>query len=152
MLHVFPHWNWTPGDTVGVWAYTNGDEVELFLNGASLGVKRKQGDVFHLMWRVAYTPGTLRAMARKSGQVMATKEVKTAGAPARIALAPDRSTLHADGNDLSFVTVTVLDRAGVTVPTADHLIRFRVTGEAGVGGVYNVDEIGHASCRADRVQ
>src|SRR6266513_3516589 len=52
MIHVFPHWNWTPGDTIDVWAYTNGDEVELFLNGASLGVKRKEGDVLHLMWRV----------------------------------------------------------------------------------------------------
>jgi len=126
--------------------------VELFLNGASLGVKRKQDDVFHLMWRVAYTPGTLRAVARKAGQVMGTKEVKTAGAPTRIALAPDRSTLHADGNDLSFVTVTVLDRAGVTVPTADHLIRFRVTGDARIVGVDNGDQIGHASFKADRVQ
>ncbi|HMC53999.1 MAG TPA: glycoside hydrolase family 2 TIM barrel-domain containing protein, partial [Gemmatimonadaceae bacterium] len=67
MLHVFPHWNWTPGDTVDVWAYTNGDEVELFLNGASLGVKRKEGDVLHLMWRVAYAPGTLRGVARRGG-------------------------------------------------------------------------------------
>ena len=152
VLHVFPHWSWTPGDTVDVWAYSNGDEVELFLNGTSLGVKRKQGDVFHLMWRVAYTPGTLRAVARKSGQVMATKEVKTAGAAARIALAPDRSTLHADGNDLSFVTVTVLDRAGVTVPTANHLIRFRVSGDARIVGVDNGDQISHASFKADRVQ
>jgi len=152
MVHVFPHWNWTPGDTIDVWAYTNGDEVELFLNGASLGVKRKQGDVFHLMWRVAYAPGTLRAVARTGGQVTATEEVKTAGPPVRVALAPDRSTLRADGADLSFVTVQVLDRAGVAVPTADQLVRLRVSGDARIVGVDNGDEISHASFKADRVR
>jgi len=151
MLHVFPHWNWTPGDTVDVWAYTNGNEVELFLNGASLGVKRKQGDVFHLMWRVAYAPGTLRAVARKGGAVMATTEVETAGPPVRVALAPDRSALRADGDDLSFVTVQVLDRAGVVIPTADRLVRFRVSGDARIVGVDNGDQISHASLKADRV-
>ena len=152
MVHVFPHWNWTPGDTIDVWGYTNGDEVELFLNGASLGVKRKQGDVFHLMWRVAYAPGTLRAVARKGGRVTATEEVKTAGPPVRVALAPDRSTLRADGADLSFVTVQVLDRAGVPVPTADHLVRLRVSGAARIVGVDNGDQISHASFQADRVR
>jgi len=152
MVHVFPHWNWTPGDTIDVWAYTNGDEVELFLNGASLGVKRKQGDVFHLMWRVAYAPGTVRGVARKGGQVMATEDVKTAGAPVRIALAPDRSELSADGADLSFVTVQLLDRAGVAVPTADQLVRLRVSGAARIVGVDNGDQISHASFKADRVR
>ena len=152
MLHVFPHWNWTPGDTIDVWAYTNGDEVELFLNGASLGVRRKEGDVFHLMWRVAYTPGTLRAVAREGGRVMATEEVKTAGAPARIALVPDRTRIRADGEDLSFVTVSVLDRAGVPVPTADHVVRFRVGGDARIVGVDNGDQVSHAPFKADRVR
>jgi len=152
MVHVFPHWNWTPRDTIDVWAYTNGDEVELFLNGASLGVRRKQGDVFHLVWRVAYAPGTLRAVARKGGQVTATEEVKTAGPPVRVALGADRSTLRADRADLSFVTVQVLDRAGVAVPTADQLVRLRVSGDARIVGVDNGDEISHASFQADRVR
>ena len=152
MLHLLPHWNWKAGDTIDVWAYTNEDEVELFLNGVSLGVRRKQGDVLHLMWRVAYAPGTLRAVARKSGQVMATEEVKTAGAPARIALVPDRSELRAGGADLSFVTVQVLDRAGVAVPTADHLIRFRLAGDARIAGVDNGDQISHAPFNGDRVK
>src|SRR2546426_870306 len=152
MLHVFPHWNWMGGDTIDVWAYTNGDEAELFLNGVSLGMKRKTDEVSHLMWRVAYTPGTLRAVARKGGHVMATQQVRTAGAPARIALAPDRSRLHADGDDLSFVTVTVLDRAGVPVPTADHLIRFQLAGDARIAGVDNGDQISHAPFKADRVR
>ncbi|PYP14718.1 MAG: glycoside hydrolase family 2, partial [Gemmatimonadetes bacterium] len=152
MLHLLPHWNWKAGDTIDVWAYTNEDEVELFLNGVSLGVRRKQGDVLHLMWRVVYAPGTLRAVARKSGQVMATEEVKTAGAPARIALVPDRSELRAGGADLSFVTVQVLDRAGVAVPTADHLIRFRLAGDARIAGVDNGDQISHAPFNGDRVK
>ncbi|HVH69228.1 MAG TPA: beta-galactosidase GalB [Gemmatimonadales bacterium] len=152
MLHVFPHWNWTPGETIDVWAYTNGDEVELFLNGVSLGVKRKEGEVSHLMWRVAYAPGMLRAVARKNGQAIATEEVKTAGAPARIALAPDRAAIRADRDDLSFVTVTVQDRAGVEVPTADHLIRLRVGGDARIVGVDNGDQINHESFKADHVR
>ncbi|HZI21481.1 MAG TPA: glycoside hydrolase family 2 TIM barrel-domain containing protein, partial [Gemmatimonadales bacterium] len=144
MLHVFPHWNWTAGQTIDVWAYTNADEVELFLNGVSLGVKRKPEDVSHLMWRVAYAPGTLRAVARQSGRVVATQEVKTAGEPARVALASDRAAIRADGSDLSFVAVTVVDRAGVTVPTAEPLIRFRLTGDARIAGVDNGDQISHA--------
>src|SRR5437762_3349599 len=152
MLHVFPHWNWTARDSINVWAYTNGDEAELFLNGVSLGVKRKVDAVSHLMWRVSYAPGTLRAVARKGGQVMATQEVKTAGPPARVALAPDRSRLHADGNDLSFVTVNVLDRAGVAVPTADQVVRFRLRGDARIIGVDNGHQISHAPFQADRVR
>src|SRR6266699_2484149 len=152
MLHVFPHWNWAPGQTIDVWAYTNADEVELFLNGKSLGVKRKPEPVSHQMWRVAYTPGTVRAVARTGGRVVATQEVKTAGVPARVALAPDRGTIHADGNDLSFVTVTVEDSAGVPVPTGETLVRFRVAGDARIAGVDNGDQISHAPFKADRVR
>src|SRR5256885_15542944 len=121
MLHVFPHWNWAPGDTIDVWAYSNADDVELFLNGVSLGVQRKEGEVLHLMWRVPYAPGTLRAVAHKGGAVMATAEGKTPGAPARIALAPDRAAIRADGADPSFLTVTGPDRAGIAVPVAEQL-------------------------------
>jgi len=152
MLHLLPHWNWAAGDTIDVWAYTNADEVELFLNGASLGVKRKTEPVSHLMWRVAYAPGTLRAVARTGGQVTATGEVKTAGGPARLELVPDRTRLAADGNDLSFVTVQVLDASGVPVPTADQLVRFRVAGDARIVGLDNGDQISHAPFQADWVQ
>jgi beta-galactosidase len=152
VLHVFPHWNWKPGETIDVWAYTNADEVELFLNGASLGAKRKEGDVSHLMWRVTYAPGTLRAVARKGGQVIATQEVKTAAAPARIELVADRSAIRADGKDLSFVTVSVQDRAGIAVPTAEDLIRLRVSGNARIVGVDNGDQISHSSFQADQIR
>jgi beta-galactosidase len=104
------------------------------------------------MWRLAYAPGVLRAVARRGGAVVATSEVKTAGAPARIALVPDRATIRADGKDLSFVTVTVLDHDGVPVPTADNLIRLRVSGGAQIAAVDNGDEISHAPFRSDRVR
>jgi len=152
MLHVFPHWSWAPGRTIDVWAYSNAAEVELFLNGASLGAKQKPEKVSHLMWRVAYTPGTLRAVARTGGRVVATQEVKTAGVPARVALAPDRGTIHPDGNDLSFVTVTVEDSAGVPVPTAEPLVRFRVAGDGRIVGVDNGDQISHEPFQADHVR
>jgi beta-galactosidase len=152
MLHLFPHWNWTPGDTIDVWAYTNAEQVELYLNGAFQGVRLKEGRVGHLMWRVAYKPGTLRAVARTSGQVTARTVVRTAGAPARIALTPDRARIRADGDDLSFVTVTVQDRRGVAVPTAEPLIRFRVSGGARIVGVDNGDQISHTSFQAKRVR
>ncbi len=152
MLHLFPHWNWKPGDTVDVWAYTNADEVELFLNGASLGVKRKPEVVSHLMWRVAYAPGTLQATARRAGQVTATTEVRTAGAPARVALTADRSRIRADGDDLSFITVTVQDSAGVPVPNAEPLVRLRIRGDARIVGVDNGDQISHASFQANAIR
>src|SRR3989442_4627067 len=152
MLHLLPHWNWAAGDTIDVWAYANAEEVELFLNGASLGVKRKTEPVSHLVWRVAYTPGTLRGVARTAGRATASAEVKTAGAPARIALAPDRARIRADGQDLSFVTLTVQDRAGVEVPTAEPLIRVRVTGDARIVGVDNGDQISHTSFQANQVR
>ncbi len=152
MLHLFPHWNWTPGDTIDVWAYTNAEQVELYLNGAFQGVRLKEGRVGHVMWRVAYRPGTLRAVARTGGQVTARAVVRTAGAPARIALTPDRARIRADGDDLSFVTVTVQDRRGVAVPTAEPLIRFRVSGRARIVGVDNGDQISHTSFQAKRVR
>src|SRR6266550_1339715 len=152
MLHLFPHWTWARGDTIDVWAYTNAEQVELYLNGALLGVRRKTEPVSHLMWRVAYRAGMLRAVARTSGLAVATAVVRTAGAPARIALAPDRTRVRADGEDLSFVTVTVRDRRGVAVPTAEPLIRFRVSGGARIVGVDNGDQISHTSFQAKQVR
>ncbi|MGH9830067.1 MAG: glycoside hydrolase family 2 TIM barrel-domain containing protein, partial [Blastocatellia bacterium] len=83
VLHVFPHWNWKPGQTVDVWAYFNTEEVELFLNGKSLGTKRKSGDELHVVWSVPFEPGVLKAVARTGGKVILTQEIKTAGTPAK---------------------------------------------------------------------
>ena len=135
VLHIYPHWNWEQGKEIDIWAYFNSDEVELFLNGKSLGVKKKVGDDLHVSWRVPFEPGTIKAVARKGGKVVLTREVRTAGAPAAIVLTPDRKVIRADGSDLSFVTVKVVDKNGTQVPLADNLIKFELNGLADIVGV-----------------
>jgi beta-galactosidase len=138
VLHVFPHWNWNPGQPIDVWAYYNkADEVELFLNGKTLGRKSKKPGEYHVMWRVKYEPGELKALSRENGQVVQKQEIHTASEPARIELTADRDILCADGRDLSFITVKVLDKKGVMVPDADQLIHFEVKGEGTIAGVDN---------------
>jgi len=130
VLHLFPHWNWTPGKLVDVWAYyNNADEVELFLNGTSLGVKKKANDDLHVMWRVPFEPGMLKLVSRKNGKEVLTKTMHTAGAPAAIQLTADRKIIHADGKDLSFITIEVLDKNGHPVPEADNSMNCVVSGQ-----------------------
>jgi beta-galactosidase len=152
MLHVFPHWNWTRGDTIDVWAYTNADEVELYLNGVSQGVRRKTGDARHLVWRLAYVPGVLHAIARKNGRVELTQDIRTAGPAARLVLTSDRSTLRADGEDLAFVTISVVDDHGIPVPDAEPMVHLRLAGGATIAGVDNGDEIDHERFQRDSVR
>lgn len=141
VLHILPHWNWQPGKTVDVWAYySNADEVELYLNGKSLGIEKKKDDDLHVMWRVKYEPGTLKAVSRKNGKTVLVSEVHTAGKPARIELVADRSRIKADGKDLSFVTVKVLDKDGNLVPNADNLISFKLVGDGHIAGMDNGSE------------
>jgi beta-galactosidase len=150
VLHIFPHWNWEPGKLIDVWAYYNhADEVELFLNGKSLGVKKKSGDDLHVMWRVKYEPGALKAISRKGGKVVLTREIHTAGAPAKIELIADRKQIKADGKDLSFITVRILDKDGNVVPTADNLVNFKISGEGSIAAVDNGDEVSHDPFKAD---
>ncbi len=157
MVHVLPHWNWAgrEGQKIPVMAYTNCDEVELFLNGKSLGRKKhwsepvelpvgpnvgkdgKFASKYRLMWEVPFEPGTLRAEAYKSGKQAAADEVRTAGAPARITLTPDRGKIRADGEDLSFITVRVEDKDGNLCPMADNLVRFKVEGVGRIAAVDN---------------
>ena len=133
VLHIYPHWNWKQGDTVDVVSYyNNADEVELFLNGKLLGIRKKSGDDLHVMWRVKYEPGVIKAISRKDGKVVLTKEIKTAGKPAKIILTADRNNIKADGNDLSFITAKVIDAKGNVVPDADNLIEFTAKGEGEV--------------------
>lgn len=138
VLHIFPHWNWEPGKTVDVWAYYNeADEVELFLNGKSLGVQKKNGEDLHVEWKVNYEPGVLKAVSRKNGKTVISREIKTAGKPVKIELSADRSRIKADGKDLSFITVRILDAEGNLVPDADNLVKFKVSGEGFIAGVDN---------------
>jgi beta-galactosidase len=146
VLHVLPHWNWNNGDTVDVVAYyNNADEVELFLNGRSLGTRKKNNDTFHVKWRVPYTAGTLKAVSRKAGKTVMVKQIQTAGAPAKIILSADRNKIKADGDDLSFVTATIVDANGVIVPRADNLVQFSIKGAGFVRATDNGNPVSHES-------
>ena len=161
VLHIFPPWNtecwttvkdgkanWKKGDSVDVWAYTNCNEVELLLNGKSIGTREKTGNEQHLVWRVPYIPGTLKAIGRKDGKEITVTD-KTAGTPAKISLEPDRDKISANGKDLSFVTVKVLDKEGTIVPYADNMINFKISGEGKIIGVDNGSETSHEPFKAD---
>jgi len=157
MVHVLPHWNWQgrEGQAIPVMAYTNSEEVELFLNGKSLGRKkrfsepvgipvgqnasqdRKFTSKYRLEWQVPYQPGTLKAVAYQDGKQVAVDEIRTAGAPARVKLTPDRAAIQADGDDLSFVTVRIEDKDGNLCPMSDNLVKFNVTGAGSIRAVDN---------------
>ena len=111
--------------------------MELTINGRSLGAQHKTGDQIHFSWKVPYEAGTLHAIGRNNGKEIITDEIKTSGLPAKIKLKPDRSAIHADGNDLSFITVQVVDKDNNPVPYADNLIYFSVQGDASIAGVDN---------------
>ena len=138
VLHLFPHWNWKEGQEIDLWAYyNNADEVELFLNGKSQGIRRKGEGDFHVSWRLTYEPGTVKAVSRKDGKVVAEQEIHTAGTPARLRLTPDRTVIDSDGRDLCFVTVEVVDKDGNLCPWADNDVSFDVQGAGFIAGVDN---------------
>jgi beta-galactosidase len=131
MAHILPHWNWPDraGQVTPVHVYTSGDEGELFLNGKSLGRKKKEAYSYRLRWDdVVYTPGELKVVTYKDGKPWATDIVTTTGDPAGLRLTPDRATIAADARDLSFVTLAVIDKDGRTVPTAGSAIHFEISG------------------------
>ena len=139
VLHLFPHWNWTPGEPVDIWAYyNNADEVELFVNGESLGRKSKTRDVLHVAWlAVPFSPGKIEVVSYKNGREVAREARYTAGEPVSLRLTPDRRTISADGYDLSYVTVEALDADGRAVPTASDLLHFSVAGAGELIGIDN---------------
>jgi beta-galactosidase len=142
VLHILPHWNWNAGDTIDVLAFTNCDEVKLYLNGQPVGTRSfANTDKIHLSWRVAYAPGTLKAEGYKNGILVKIDEVRTAGAPAQIQLIPDTTIIRANGTDLCFVTVKVTDANGVMVPNADQLVHFDIEGAGKIAGVDNGNSI-----------
>ena len=138
VLHLFPHWNHTPGETIDMCCYyNNADEVELWINGVSQGVHTKPEGKFHTMWRVQFQPGEVKVVSRREGKEVASQTIRTAGLPAQIRLTPDRSALNADGCDLSFVTVEILDKDGNLCPYADNHVTFDIQGNAFIAGVDN---------------
>ena len=140
VLHLFPHWNWEQreGEPISVWVHSNLDSVELFLNGKSYG-SQKVLPLTHLEWKVKYEPGVLEARGTKDGKVVLTEKRETTGQPESIRLTPDRTEINADGEDVAILRVEVLDKEGRSVPTADNLISFKVTGEGALIGVGNGD-------------
>ena len=145
VLHLLPHWNWPgkEGQDINVWCFSNCKEVELFLNGQSLGKKTMPRNS-HLQWNVKYEPGTLSAKGYDAtGNVIAETKVETTGAPAKIQLVPDRLAISADGEDCSVITVSVADAENRMVPTATNLIHFSVSGPGKIIGVGNGDPSCH---------
>ena len=143
VLHLLPHWNWNQGDIVDVWAYTNLGEVELFLNGQSLGKKQAQQGKLHVEWKVEYQPGELKAVATTSDGTKIEDIIRTADQPASISITADRSTISADGDDLSFITVEVMDKDGNIVPNASNIIQFAITGPGDIIATDNGDPTCH---------
>ncbi|MET0634788.1 MAG: beta-galactosidase GalA [Chitinophagaceae bacterium] len=146
VLHISPHWNrvktWgSRQDTVDVWVNSNADDVELFLNGKSLGKKLMPVNG-HLNWKVNYEPGKLEAIAFRKGRKI-TAKVETTGAPAEVLIVPYKTTMMADGKDVSIINVSVVDRQGREVPDADNLIQFKLEGDAKIIGVGNGDPSSH---------
>lgn len=142
MVHIFPHWNWPErvGEVTPVHVATSGDEAELFLNGESLGRKKKGEFEYRIRWDdVIYEPGELKVVAYKNGEEWAEEVVNTTGASASLELTPDRSTITADGKDLSFITVKVIDEEGIAVPDAMDTIRFSIEGPGQIVATDNGD-------------
>jgi beta-galactosidase len=151
MAHILPHWNWPErvGEITPVHLYTSGDEAELLLNGKSLGRKKKGPLQYRLRWDdVKYEPGELKAVAYKNGRKWAEDSVRTTGPAAAVMLRADRDTIKADGQDLSFITVTVTDKAGLTVPRSHNLVRFEISGPAEIIAVDNGDATSHEPFQA----
>jgi len=158
MVHILPHWNWDgyEGKKVPVFVYTNGDEAELFLNGKSLGRKSKNPksevstERYRLMWLdVVYEPGTLKAVGYKNGRRVGEAIVKTAGEPSSIKLTPDRTNMHATGNDLGYMLIEAFDKEGNGCPLADNLIHFEIDGPGVIAGVGNGNPQSHEPFVAD---
>ncbi len=143
VLHISPHWNWKgkEGQPVDVWVNSNADNVELFLNGKSLG-KKVMPRNSHLQWSVPYQAGVLEAVAYKNGRRI-TANVQTTGAAYKVLLTPSKTTMQADGKDASVMNVSVVDRQGKEVPDANNLIQFKIKGDAKILGIGNGDPSSH---------
>ena len=151
MAHIVPHWNWPEriGQVTPVHVYSSGDEAELFLNGRSLGRRKRRKREYRFRWdRVVYEPGELRVVTYKQGKRWATAVQRTTGEASELRLSADRSVLSADGRDLAYVTVAVTDDQGQTVPRSNPTIRFAIQGPAEIVGSDNGDPTSLVSFQA----
>jgi beta-galactosidase len=146
VLHLFPHWDWKgmDGKEIAVWVYSNLDNVELFLNGRSLGAKDVKKDS-HVAWVVSYAPGAIEARGFKNGQVVMTTKRETTNAAAKLVMKADRQELSADGEDVAMFAVEVQDAQGRVMPITENVVNFRVSGAGKLIGVGNGDPTDHES-------
>jgi len=144
--------DWTPKNLQpheeAVEVYSNCKEVELFLNGKSLGAQPLPVDASPRIWKVTFAPGTLKAVARNDGSMVATDELRTAGPPAKIRLVPNRKELGDVWDDVAFVRAMVVDRSGIPVPSASDLISFKISGPGVIAAVDNADNASHEPFQA----
>ena len=142
MVHILTHWNWPDriGQTTPVHVFTSGDEAELFLNGRSLGKKKKAAFEYRLRWDdVKYEPGELKVIAYKNGKKWAEQTLRTTGNVAQIILAADGKSIDADGKDLSFIAVKLADKNGLMVPVANNKVTFSIEGPGEIVATDNGD-------------
>jgi len=151
VVHIFPHWNWfvKDGDSIKVHCYTNCDEVELLLNGKSIG-KQKAVPYTKLIWPLIYKPGKLEAWGYKAGQVITKDIVETTTAPTQVVLSSDVNTLKADGCDVAVIRVAIKDAKGRVVPTANNLVRFSIEGQGKIIGTGNGNPSSHEPDKASQ--
>jgi beta-galactosidase len=170
MVHVLPHWNWEgmEGKEIPVFTYTNADEAELFVNEKSYGKKVKGEDLtpipseFHffekgiynskyrLSWSVPFEAGEVKVVAYKNGKEVAVDKRRTAGAAAKVILEADRSVIDADGKDLSYITIKIVDENGIICPNADNLVEFNIEGAGKLAAVGNGDQTSLQSFKEPR--
>ncbi len=142
IAHILPHWNWPDriGEVTPVHVFTSGDEAELFLNGESLGRKKKGEFEYRLRWDdVKYEPGELKVIVYKNGEEWAENMVKTTGSSAKLKATVDRTSIKADGADLSFITIEIQDENGIFVANADNLVQFEIEGPGKIIATDNGD-------------
>lgn len=153
MAHILPHWTWPgrEGQVTPVHVYSSGDEAELFLNGKSLGKKKRDPLEYRFRWDdVKYEPGELLVEVTKNGKRWAKDSVKTAGAATRMDAEADRTKLSADGQDLAFITVSITDPNGTRAPRAENLVKFEISGPGEIVAVDNGDATSHEPFQAQQ--
>ncbi|MFA9192641.1 beta-galactosidase GalB [Flavobacterium sp. FZUC8N2.13] len=142
LAHILPHWNWENriGEITPVHVFTSGDEAELFVNGQSLGRKKKENFEYRIRWdEVEYQPGELKVIAYKNGKYWAKETIQTTGKATKLSASVDRSKIKADGQDLAFITVKITDENGLMVPTANNSIHFSIEGQGEIVATDNGD-------------
>ena len=152
VLHLFPHWNWEEGQDVDLWCYyNNADEVELFVNGVSKGVRAKTPDCLHTVWRVPFEPGKVEVVAYRNGDEVRRTERVTAGEPARLRLTMTEYGKGVDDDALAYIEVEIVDKDGNLCPYSENLVNFELEGDsASIAGTDNGNPVSMERFKDDR--